>query len=94
MNQNQKYRVSGALFENERQTGPLYSGFIEIDGVKTQISVWPRTANSGKNFLSISEEKPRVPQQGAPQVRSPQVQTRSPFPGKPRNEDMDDDVPF
>lgn len=93
-----KPRVNGAIFENTSGRGPAYTGVVEIDGVKTQIALWPKVSQAGKDYLQISEDKKRPQAQGnlAPrpsQGFSPQrpVQPR-PAPGK--NSDMDDDIPF
>jgi hypothetical protein len=92
----QKYRVNGALFENENPNGPAFRGFIEIDGKKEQIALWPRTSNAGKNYLSIAEEKkmqkPAAPASKSPFGRPKQSQQDSQQGFLPKN-DMDDEIP-
>jgi hypothetical protein len=55
------FRVKGAFFENDKQTGPAFTGFIEIDGVRTEIALWPKTARSGVNYFQVSEDKKKNP---------------------------------
>jgi hypothetical protein len=78
----QKYRVSGAMFE-ATGNGPAFTGFVEIDGVKTHIALWPKRSAKGDDYYQVSENKPRQQGQGAatPQQRSPL---------KPRRSDNDD----
>jgi hypothetical protein len=84
-----KPRVSGALFENLRDTGPAFKGFVEIDGVKTQIVLWPKTSAKGQNYLQVAEDK-RLPQHPREQGRLSQIKPRN----DPRdNSDMDDELP-
>jgi len=100
--QNNKYRVSGAFFENDRPNGPAFSGFVEIDGVKTHIALWPKTSAKGDNYFQVTEDrrKNQAQQGGVPGgIPAP----RSPFGNRPSakppmrpatNNDMDDDIPF
>lgn len=104
--QSNKYRVSGAFFEKGHPNGPAFSGFVEIDGVKTHIALWPETSKSGMNYLSVREDKRKNQAQGAapqggPAPRSPFGQRQAPRPqGGPvrpsanPNDDMDDEIPF
>lgn len=90
-----EYRVKGAFFENVKDTGPAFTGFVEIDGVKTNIALWPKTSANGNNYLQVSEDKKRVQPstpQGSPAKGSP-FKPRQPAPPAPQN-DMDDDIPF
>jgi hypothetical protein len=89
-----EYRVKGALFENTKNkgNGPLYTGFVEIDGVKTNISLWAKRSAKGDDYIQISEDRKleskassRPP---APPTRVPQ--TNSPF--KQRGNDPRDDM--
>lgn len=90
----QNYRVKGAFFENIRDTGPAFTGFIEIDGVKTQIALWPKTSAKGQNYLQVAEDKRKDPNAGASAPKSPfkprATQTQPP----PKDDDMDDTIPF
>jgi len=91
------YRVSGALFAKTAQNGPVYSGVIEIDGVKTAISIWEKTSAAGNQYLQISEDK-RGQEKidggggggGASKFKRPTPNVPQPKP----NADMDDDIPF
>lgn len=54
---NQQYtdEMRVTLFPNDKQGNekrPDYRGTLQIDGVKYKLSVWNRTAKSGKAFLS------------------------------------------
>lgn len=69
-------RVTGALFERDNPNGPALSGFIEIEGVKTYIAIWPRTSKAGQGYYGIDEDKRKAEReaqkaQGAPQRFSP-----------------------
>jgi hypothetical protein len=95
------YRVRGALFENERDTGPAFTGFVEIDGVKTAVALWPKTSAKGQNYLQVAENKKRQQQvdQRSPPPRSPfnrPHQPQRPL-NAPRNDppfdDMNDEIP-
>ena len=91
MNQQQQYRVRGALFENENPNGPAFRGFIEIDGVKTQITLWPRTSNKGQNYLAVSEDKPKP---DAPRPKSPFGRQQPQQDRFPKSNMDDDEFPF
>jgi hypothetical protein len=52
-----KYRISGALFSKDAPNGPVFSGVIEIDGVKHAISLWEKTSAAGNQYLQVSEDK-------------------------------------
>lgn len=106
MPQGKQYRVSGAIFQKDR--GPAFSGFVEIDGVKTYISLWEKVSGSGTTYWQVSEDrKPpgqnqQAQQPGRFQSRNPAPQTPAPQrfnqgsgPVTPRHaNDMDDDIPF
>ena len=98
MNNNNQYRVSGAFFENDRGSGPAFTGFVEIDGVKTHIALWPKTSRAGVNYFQVSEDKKKnqAQQGGGPAPRSPFGQRPSAKPPMRTvpNNDMDDDIPF
>jgi hypothetical protein len=86
------YRIKGAFFENVKDTGPAFTGFVEIDGVKTSIALWPKTSAKGQNYLQVAEDKKKPVQQS----RSP-FRPRQPVTGNdPRDgfADDDQDVPF
>jgi hypothetical protein len=91
-----KYRVSGAFFENKKDVGPAFTGTIEIDGVKTNIALWPKTSAAGNNYLQVSEDKKKTPSPGGPQGGSPfKPRTQAaPSPNLRDSGDMDDDIPF
>lgn len=90
-----EYRVKGAFFENVKDVGPAFTGFVEIDGVKTSIALWPKTSAAGANYLQVSEDKkkPGAAGGGAPPAKSP-FKPRQPAPTRPQPNDMDDDIPF
>jgi len=95
-----EYRIKGAFFENIKDSGPAFTGFVEIDGVKTQMALWPKTSAAGQNYLQVSEDKK------AKKIAAPSSGGHSPFkarklvgndpPGKPvpYSDGMDDDIPF
>lgn len=90
-----KYRISGALFENQKDRGPAFTGIIEIDGVKHSIALWPKTSAKGMNYLQCSEDKKKpVPTGGGPQSGSPFKPRTPPSPPLLSHNDMDDDIPF
>ena len=84
-----EYRIRGAFFENPKDTGPAMTGFVEIDGVKTHLALWPKVSAKGQNYMQVSEDKKNAPAQ-------PQ-RPRSPFgnrqPAITRNDNTDDDFP-
>lgn len=57
----------GSMFCNEKQNDrqPDYKGTIVIEGISYEISVWEKTARSGKVYLSLlaseSREKAEEP---------------------------------
>jgi hypothetical protein len=88
-----EYRVSGALFEVDRQGGPAFTGFIEINGEKTMLALWPKTSAKGQNYFQISEDKKRVDKMAnRPKAASP----FKPKPSITSNDPRDDgeDIPF
>jgi hypothetical protein len=91
------FRVSGAFFENKKDTGPAFSGFVEIDGVRTNITLWPKTSKAGQNYLQISEDKkPKIPSGGS-QSGSPFKPRQTPATPKktwPDDDDGGDSIPF
>lgn len=88
------YRVKGAFFENEKEVGPAFTGFVEIDNVKTMIALWPKTSAAGKNYLQVSEDKKKAAK-ATPTPSSP-FKPRKPAGNDPPGSsgDMDDDIPF
>ena len=82
-----EYRIRGAFFENPKDTGPAMTGFVEIDGVKTYLALWPKVSAKGQNYMGVSEDKKAQP-------AKQQQQPRSPFgnrqPAITRNDDPDD----
>ena len=84
-----QYRVKGAFFENDKPNGPAFTGFVEIDGVKTHIALWPKTSQSGTNYFQVSEDKRKQQAQQAT-TASP----RSPFAKKAAPPKRSDDDPF
>ena len=88
-----QYRVSGAMFKNTRGAGPEYTGFVEIDGVKTNIALWPKRSAKGDDYLQVGENKPKegyAAPPGNPAMNSPMKPRVAP----PQRNDMDDDIPF
>ncbi len=92
-----KYRVSGAFFENTKG-GPAFSGFVEIDGVKTYLALWPKTSAAGNNYLQVSEDKkaPGAKPQGAQQPGQfkPRTQQAPVRPTARPADDDEDEIPF
>lgn len=91
-----KYRISGALFENKKDKGPAFTGTIEIDGVKHAIALWPKTSAAGNNYLQCSEDKKKAAPSGGPQTGSP---FKPRHPAKPSGNDDPfgdggDSIPF
>ena len=66
----QQYRISGAIFEVQGG-GPAFTGFIEIDGKKEFIALWPKTSAKGQNYFQVAEDKKRVEKEGARSSPSP-----------------------
>ena len=94
-----EYRIKGAFFENIKDSGPAFTGFVEIDGVKTSIALWPKRSAAGQNYLQVSEDKKQAKKATASPPGSP-FKPRKPVGNDPpgelprRNSDMDDDIPF
>jgi len=105
---NNNYRVRGAFFENMKPTGPAFTGFVEIDGVRTEIALWPKTSQKGTNYFQVSEDKgKKKPAQSsfapAPQSSFTRRQYSQPTTGRQQPQspqgrspfnDLDDEVPF
>lgn len=92
-----QYRINGAVFQNDRPNGPIFSGTIEIDGQKSYISLWEKTSKGGKAYLQISEDTYAAQKAAgaAPQGQGAASKFRRPAPKPaPNNDDMDDDIPF
>lgn len=90
------FRVKGAFFENDKQ-GPAFTGFVEIDGVRTNIALWPKTSQKGVNYFQVSEDKKNAPQATTAKAASSPFTRHPPKPANkpaPDNSDMDDDIPF
>lgn len=97
-----EYRVKGALFENIKDSGPAFTGFVEIDGVKTSLALWPKTSAKGDRYLQVSEDKKKKTNP-APSANSPFKPRTGNNPAKtsiargndPRDDFEDDsDIPF
>ncbi len=90
-----EYRVKGAFFENIKDSGPAFTGFVEIDGVKTSIALWPKRSAAGANYLQVSEDKKGKKDAPPPSSGSP-FKARKPIgndpPGKPIPGDDEDDT--
>ncbi len=81
-----EYRVKGAFFENIKDSGPAFTGFVEIDGVKTSIALWPKRSAAGANYLQVSEDKK--------QSKKAAASSGSPFkPRKPIGNDPPGELP-
>lgn len=95
-----EYRVKGALFENKKDIGPAFTGFVEIDGVRTLLALWPKTSAKGDNYLQVSEDKkrPGAAGGGTPPAKSPfkpRQPAAQPNLRKPEPDDDDpDSIPF
>jgi hypothetical protein len=52
---------SGAAFErdNPNPKAPKWSGPLDVEGKKYEISIWEKTSKAGSNFLSIKVGPPR-----------------------------------
>jgi hypothetical protein len=90
-----QYRVGGAIFKSTKSAGPEFTGFVEIDGVKTNIALWPKRSAKGQDYWQVGENKmlekdaavaPRAPAQHSPMKPKPPPYRRDP--------DMDEDIPF
>lgn len=100
--QNNKPRITGAIFENTSGRGPRFTGVIEIDGRKEQIAFWDKTSErTGKSYLQISEDRKKPVSQGNPAPQRSPSASQTPRTGQPRpmmpgrgTGDMDDDIPF
>jgi hypothetical protein len=91
---------SGSLFLNskkEKETHPDRTGTAMIDGVTYYVSGWLKTSQSGQKFLSLAfKRKDDQPRQESISERAT-AKIRQPDPistGRPRNDDMNDDIPF
>lgn len=98
-----QYPASGVLFANDRKQNekqPDYTGSLEIDhetirdlvnqmnsGVenpKANLAGWRKTSKAGKQFLSIR----------ASVMRERQQNNGSSYQAPPRNQSIDDEIPF
>jgi hypothetical protein len=105
-----EYRVKGAFFENPKDSGPAFTGFVEIDGVKTPMALWPKRSAAGANYLQVSEDKRQAQKQSNKAAGNSPFQPRLPKTEREeirrlqgndpqgelprRDSDMDDDIPF
>ncbi|RTE91883.1 hypothetical protein [Bradyrhizobium sp. LVM 105] len=88
---------SGVLFKNDRKekdTHPDYTGNGMIDGREYWISAWLKDGAKGKFFSFAFKPKEAAPKEqfvggNGRAARQDPVST-----GRPRNADMDDDIPF
>jgi len=74
---------SGALFKNDRktkETHPLYTGTLNVEGVEYWMSAWLKDGRTGK-FMSIALTAKDVPPQPKPA-------------SAPVGDDELDDIPF
>jgi len=79
---------SGALFKNDKQDNPArpdYRGDIMLGGVLYEVSGWikPLPSDASKRFMSLSG-KPKQAQAAKPAAPA----------RRPRDDDMDDSIPF
>lgn len=73
----------GTLFKNKKKEEakhPDYRGEINIDGTTYVLAAWIKEGNNGK-WMSLSAQLPR---EGRDEQR----------PTKPKNDPLDDDIPF
>lgn len=93
-----EYRVKGAFFENEKNVGPAFTGFVEIDGVKTSIALWPKRSAKGANYLQVSEDKKKSqePPANPNSPFRPRIPNQQPNLRASGNDPRDDgdDIPF
>tara|TARA_R110000868_G_scaffold16851_2_gene74616 strand:- start:2607 stop:2939 length:333 start_codon:yes stop_codon:yes gene_type:complete len=102
---------SGSLFPNDRKekdTHPDLTGTIDVDGVAYWINGWSKTANSGKQFISLSvrlkDKQPGAANTSSlakwsqPTASSAPQQARSPQPSlnlvNSSDQAIDEEVPF
>jgi hypothetical protein len=88
------YRISGALFHKDIPNGPAFSGTIEIEGQKYNISCWPKTSKAGNSYLQISEDKRADKPNPHGGGMASKFKRPSPPVAPSKNNDMDDDIPF
>lgn len=93
----------GSLFKNEKQNDrqPDFKGRIMIGGTMYEVAGWQRTAQNGKNYISLQAALPRektdAPASPAYQAPSPACQAPSPVPAPSADdyiEAVEDDLPF
>jgi hypothetical protein len=69
----------GAAFprQSDNPKAPKWSGPVKIEGRDYEISIWPQTSKSGKDFLSLKFGPPWKPQEkgnyNAPKPAAPRV---------------------
>ena len=74
----------GVLFKNEKkqkETDPLYTGSITIEGVEYWLSSWVNTSKNGKSYMSLS---------ATVKVKKEEYQAQQPVDNRP----IDDDIFF
>ena len=78
---------SGVMFKNDKKPEgskqPDYQGNAEVNGKKVEIAGWIRTSKTGKKFLSLKFQEPRIKQAG-----DSDTAPRGKF------DDLQDDVPW
>jgi len=81
---------SGNLFANDKGENPArpdFTGEANVDGIVYRVSLWKKTAKTGKTYLSLSFQKKDAPR-SAPQNTRPAAKAVNDEPF------IDDPIPF
>jgi hypothetical protein len=95
----ERKELSGALFPNDRKgndRAPTWRGYVIINQVEYELAGWDKTSQRG-HFLSISAKVKEERRDGKSISQQAQAKVRRPDPistGRPRNDDLDDSIPF
>lgn len=97
----EKRELTGALFPNDQRgnvKAPTWRGYVIINQVEYELAGWDKQSQRG-HFISVSAKVKEERRDANPQSISQQAtaKIRRPDPistGRPRNDDMDDPIPF